>query len=101
MPPSELITFVRVETIGGHDLVHVWNRGGKAGVLTVQAGDGAEVASRLMGSAFVPADKGMGFCYKCRHPVRRGEEVWGYHDAGDAGVWTPSIYGELYHTRCV
>lgn len=43
-----LITTVRVEPGPGHDLVHVWNRGGKAGVLTVTKGDGIAVAALLL-----------------------------------------------------
>lgn len=49
-PPNQiLITSTRVEE-GHHDRVTVWNRGANAGTLTVQAGDGAEVAARLMGA---------------------------------------------------
>lgn len=43
-----LITTVRIEETPGHDLVHVWNRGGKAGVLTVNKGDGRAVAKLLL-----------------------------------------------------
>lgn len=54
-PPSQiLITSTRVEE-GHHDRVTVWNRGANAGTLTVQAGDGAEVAARLMGVALTDA----------------------------------------------
>lgn len=42
-----LISTVEVETVGGHDHVHVWNRSGRAGTLVVRKGDGAEVARRL------------------------------------------------------
>jgi hypothetical protein len=45
----KLVTSVRVEITGGHDVVHVWTRGGKAGVLTVDLGDGDPIAKRLMG----------------------------------------------------
>lgn len=44
---KELISSVRVEYGSRHDRVHVWNRGGKAGVLVVDAGDGNNVADRL------------------------------------------------------
>jgi hypothetical protein len=48
-PPNQLlISSTRVEE-GHYDRVTVWNRGGNAGTLTVQKGDGAEVAARLMG----------------------------------------------------
>jgi DNA polymerase-3 subunit epsilon len=47
-PPNHLlISSTRVEE-GHHDRVTVWNRGGNAGTLTVQKGDGAAVAARLM-----------------------------------------------------
>lgn len=42
-----VITVVRVEEGPAHDVVHVWNRGGKAGTLTVDHGDGAVIAQRL------------------------------------------------------
>lgn len=50
-PPGErpLISSVRVEESPGHDYVHVWNRSGKSGVLTVTKGDGLLVAYRLFG----------------------------------------------------
>lgn len=44
---KDLISSVRVETGQRHDRVTVWNRGGSAGVLTVDAGDGNAVARRL------------------------------------------------------
>lgn len=43
-----LITTVRVEESPGHDHVHVWNRGGKSGVLTVNKGDGKSIARLLL-----------------------------------------------------
>lgn len=46
-----IITTVRVEEGPGHDNVHVWNRGGKAGVLVVDKGDGHRIAERLMESS--------------------------------------------------
>lgn len=48
MAEGKLITTVRVKTVGGHDHVHVWNRGGKAGELVVAEGDGAAVERRLL-----------------------------------------------------
>lgn len=42
-----LISSVRVETIGNHDRVQVWNRGGLAGTLMVCAGDGDAIAELL------------------------------------------------------
>lgn len=44
-----LVTSVRIEHGPGHDEVHIWNRGGKAGTLTVKKGDGIEIARRLIG----------------------------------------------------
>jgi hypothetical protein len=51
-PTSErpIITTVRVEEGLGHDRVHVWNRGGKAGELVVDKGDGHRIAHRLLGT---------------------------------------------------
>lgn len=48
-----VVTSVRVEESPGHDLVHVWNRGGKSGVLTVNKGDGLEFARRLLDNNFI------------------------------------------------
>lgn len=43
-----LVTTVRVDEGPGHDFVHVWNRGGKSGVLTVTSGDGRAIARLLL-----------------------------------------------------
>lgn len=43
-----LVTSVRVEEGPGHDHVHVWNRGGKAGTLVVNSGDGHPIARLLL-----------------------------------------------------
>lgn len=43
-----LVTTIWVEETPGHDIVHVWNRGGKSGTLTVTKGDGNEFARRLL-----------------------------------------------------
>ena len=43
-----LISSTRVEEGARHDRVHVWNRGGKAGVLVVESGDGHAVSARLL-----------------------------------------------------
>jgi len=45
---KDLISSVRVEHGPGHDHVHVWNRGGKAGVLVVEKGDGNSIADWLL-----------------------------------------------------
>lgn len=45
---EHLITSVQIEEGPGHDIVHVWNRGGKAGTLTVNKGDGFHVARLLL-----------------------------------------------------
>ena len=42
-----LISSTRVEEGVRHDRVHVWSRGGKAGVLVVESGDGHAVARLL------------------------------------------------------
>lgn len=44
---ADLISTVKIEKVGGHEHVHVWNRGGKAGTLIVTEGDGEKVARRL------------------------------------------------------
>jgi len=46
---GDLVTSVRVERNGGHDHVHVWNRGAKSGILIVNAGDGDKLKRRLLG----------------------------------------------------
>lgn len=43
-----IISSVQVEEGPSHDRVHVWNRGGKAGVLTVEKGDGEDIAKKLL-----------------------------------------------------
>ena len=43
-----LISSTRVEEGARHDRVHVWSRGGKAGVLVVEPGDGCAVSARLL-----------------------------------------------------
>lgn len=44
-----IITTVRViPGAGHHDEVHVWNRGGKAGILIVEKGDGDTIARKLL-----------------------------------------------------
>ena len=51
-PPSNafIISSVRVYRDGGsHARIHVWNRGGKCGELTVNAKDAGEIAERLFG----------------------------------------------------
>lgn len=48
VPSDTLVTSVRVQTIGGHDHVTLWNRGGNAGTLIVNKGDGEEIARRLL-----------------------------------------------------
>ncbi len=47
-PPRPLVSSVRIDFGPGHDVVHVWNRGGKAGTLTVDKGDGERVAALLL-----------------------------------------------------
>ena len=47
---KSIVSSVRVEEGPGHDQVHIWNRGGKAGMLTVDLGDGVRFARRLFGA---------------------------------------------------
>lgn len=46
---ANIVTSVQVEAVGGHDRVKVWNRGGLAGELVVQLGDGEPICERLRG----------------------------------------------------
>jgi hypothetical protein len=48
-----LVTRVRVEQGPAHDVLTVWSRGGNAGSLTVQRGDGATVARALLPDATI------------------------------------------------
>lgn len=93
-----VITSVRVEFGPTHDRVHVWNRGGKAGVLTVAKGDGAKIAEMLGGKPPQEQPKSMGFCHKCKQPVAYGDETWGWHHPG--GDWVLSLDGYLHHKGC-
>ncbi len=43
-----VVSSVRVEPGPRHDRVSVWNKGGLAGSLTVDAGDGEYIAARLL-----------------------------------------------------
>lgn len=45
------VTSVKVEEAGGHDHVTIWNRGGCAGSLVVDGGDGARIARLLLPGA--------------------------------------------------
>lgn len=45
---AHLISSVRVETLGGHAHIGVWNRGGKAGTLVVDASDASAIADILL-----------------------------------------------------
>lgn len=45
-----MVSSIRLEEGPGHDYVHVWNRGGKSGVLTVEKGDGMTFVRRLFGN---------------------------------------------------
>ncbi len=46
--PSTMLVSSTACVVGpAHDVVHVWNRGGKAGELTVMQGDGAELAALI------------------------------------------------------
>lgn len=99
---KKLVTSVRVEVAGGHDVVHVWIRGGKSGTLTVGQGDGHLIAKRLMGHKVEDApetkSESLGFCYRCNQPVMLGEETWGYVD--ERTGWMTTHDGYLHHKRC-
>lgn len=49
-PPASrpVVSSVRIERGPGHDVVHVFNRGGKAGTLTVTKGDGDAILDLLL-----------------------------------------------------
>lgn len=95
---GRIITSVKLECGETHDRVHVWNRGGKAGVLTVQKGDGPEVLRMLGGSATPKRPpKPMGYCEACKQPVMHGDETWGYFKGGE---WVLTHDGYLHHKWC-
>jgi len=73
------ISSVRLDEGPAHDIVHVWNRGGKAGELTVASGDGAAVAALLERQGLDLAGKHIGkcsaaglFCWACMVTLCRG-----------------------------
>lgn len=39
VPSNKVVSSLRVEVAGGHAHIGVWNRGGKAGTLVVEASD--------------------------------------------------------------
>lgn len=43
-----VVSTVRLDEGPGHDYLHIWNRSGKAGVLTVQKGDGEMIVALLL-----------------------------------------------------
>ncbi len=48
-PNGRIVSSVRLEHEPSHDRLTVWNRGGQAGVLVVESGDGAAMGERLTG----------------------------------------------------
>ena len=44
---DRIVSSIRLDEGPGHDHIHIWNRGGKCGVLTVTKGDGFEIVVRL------------------------------------------------------
>lgn len=50
MPDGGIISSIRLVEGPGHDHLHVWNHGGKAGTLVVNKGQGKLVADLLMPS---------------------------------------------------
>jgi len=55
MPNMLIVSSIRVEVGAAHDRVTVWNRGGCAGVLVVNKGDGETIARALMPDGKVEA----------------------------------------------
>lgn len=47
-PQNWIISMIRVEQKGTHELVSVWARGAVAGALIVRNGDGGRIANRLL-----------------------------------------------------
>ena len=47
--PDELISSIRIEMNDVHWRIHIWNKGGKAGTICVNATDGPEITKRLQG----------------------------------------------------
>ncbi len=45
---EHLVSSVRVEHLGGHARVTIWNRGTNAGTLTVEYDDGVQLANALI-----------------------------------------------------
>jgi hypothetical protein len=48
---NHIITSIRVDEDAGHDRITLWNRGGCAGTLTVDKGDGHTITRRLVPEA--------------------------------------------------
>ena len=48
MKGESMISSIRLEENPRHDHLHIWNRGGKSGVLCVDHGDGLRIATRLL-----------------------------------------------------
>lgn len=46
--PARVVSSVRIEHGVAHDQLHVWNRGGKTGVLVVNREDSAAIAELLV-----------------------------------------------------
>jgi hypothetical protein len=46
-PSAVPVSSLSIQRLGGHDHVRIWNRGGLAGELIVDAGDGRHIASLL------------------------------------------------------
>lgn len=44
-----VVSSARVERVGAHDRLRIWNRGALAGELVVNAGDGESIAARVFG----------------------------------------------------
>lgn len=55
-PPGALISSLRIERSPRHWYITIWNRGGKAGAICVNASDGQAIVDRLL-----PPDHREGF----------------------------------------
>jgi hypothetical protein len=54
-PDQHVISSARVITVGGHEVVQLWSRGGLAGELVVSHGDGARMCCTML--MLEPADE--------------------------------------------
>lgn len=70
-PVPPIISSVRVEFEPSHDVIHIWNRGEKAGHIVVAKGDWREIITRL---GFDPDDYDAGVFDPGDRPERKPED---------------------------